>query len=209
MNASGPLLGVVVGALLTWFFSTQIRRDDRRRDAWAAWGEHAYRLILARRELVERCWTEQGGADRPVGGLESFGLRVSNALVGEIETDAQLHAALARVLLSEPSSVRRDQARAFTELLSEDVEQQPTAKPRAVLRRHRQYIAALQATLDNLFGRFAEVGTPTQVVTWFKQKYNDLTSKNEPIKIVDSDDCGDDPQRPNSGMDPTKTRNLQ
>ena len=198
MSVIGPLLGVVVGALLTWFLTARSQRDDRRRDAWATWAEQAYRLMATRRELVERCWAEQSGSGAIARTIDELGLsfaqRVSRGLVREVERDAQLHSALARVLLAEPSSIHRDQARGLTQLLFDDVKLiKPDAVQHAFLRSHKNYLAALQATLDSLLGSYAEAGTPTQVLTWFKEKYDQLTSKDKPIKILYVDD--DAPER--------------
>ena len=54
MSIAGPLLGVVVGAFLTWFLTTRARREDRWRDAWAAWAGRAYQLVTIRKNLVEK-----------------------------------------------------------------------------------------------------------------------------------------------------------
>lgn len=185
MDFIGPLLGVIVGAVLTWFQAMHGRRDDRRRDAWAGWAEQAYRLMITRRDLIERCWADQRSAESPPDDFEQrFAQSVGVGLRQEIERDAQLQSSLARVLLAEPSAARRRQARDFTDLLSQDVDQ-PQAGARALLRSHDQYLRALQATLDVLLGTYAENGTATQVATWFKDKYGRLT--DEPIHIIHVD----------------------
>jgi|SRR5664279_3391957 len=182
MTVLGTLLSVVVGALLTWFLTMYGRRDDRRRDAWAAWAEQAYRLMTTRRQIVDQCWADSGGLDgRPTEVRVAFTESLAARLVQEVERDPHLQSALARVLLAETSTHRRHQARAFTNLLSQkEVEDEPgSSHPTMVLRDHKRYLLALQLTLDNLLGRFAEVGTSTQVLAWFKQKYDQLGSKDE------------------------------
>ncbi|HVZ31686.1 MAG TPA: hypothetical protein VG963_04625 [Polyangiaceae bacterium] len=186
-----PLLGGVVGALLTWFLGGHGRRDDRRREAWATWAEHAYRLMIVRRELIERCWQARRSPDSDCDNSEPNLARcIALGLRQQIERDSALHAALARVLLAEPSPVRRHQARAFTDLLSQDVEHADVSE-RALLESHDRYLAALQATLDELLGRYAESGTSAQVSSWFKEKYEALAAKQEPIRILEVGDHED------------------
>lgn len=179
-----PLLVVVAGGMVTWLHTTHSKCEDRRRDAWAGWAEQAYRALVTRRELIERCWAARSTTDK---GGRLLAQSIEVGLRREIAGDATLHSALARVLLTEPSSTRRKQARAFTDLLSGDIDD-PGVGERAVLRSHDQYLAALQATLDELLGTYAEKGTTAQVRTWFKDRYRALLSKDEPIQIVHVED---------------------
>jgi hypothetical protein len=172
----GIIIGALASALANWFFNTRSKRDDRRRDAWTAWAEQAYRLILVRRQLIERCWVDASSSSRH--DALGFLPKVSIALAQDIRQDTQLHIALARVLLAEPSASRRKQARAFTDLLSDDIEPEETTEPEMQARRHVQYVEALQATIDDLLGRYAD-GTTTQVSDWFSRKFEQLTSKDE------------------------------
>jgi hypothetical protein len=186
MAAFGPLLGVVVGALLTWLLTRQGRRDDRRRDAWAGWAQQAYRLMITRRQIVEQCWTDCNGDNgHPAEVRPALQQKLRTRIVQEVQSDSQLHSALALVLLAETSSNRRHQAREFTNLLSRDVEIEPDFHPAMIRIHHERYLLALQLTLDALLGRFAEVGTTTQVTAWFKEKYEQLGEKGEPTGEID------------------------
>lgn len=90
-----------------------------------------------------------------------------------------MNAALARVLLAEPAPGRRKQARVFTDLLSDNVDVGRGTPQEDVFKRHLGYPEALEATIDELLGSYAE-GATTQVATWFRAAYARLTSKGEP-----------------------------
>jgi hypothetical protein len=77
MSAIGQVLLILAGAAITWLFAVRQQRENRRRDAWAAWAQEAYRLMVVRQDLVEKAWSE----DRPAVSIEailtSFSQRVS------------------------------------------------------------------------------------------------------------------------------------
>jgi hypothetical protein len=175
----GTLVGVLVGSVLAWLQATHSRHDDRRRDAWAAWAEHAYRLMITRRELVERCWLDRNAARDADDRVDPhLAQSIAAGLRRAVERDPPLHSALARVLLAETSATRRKQAREFTDLLSGDVDE-PHGRALEFLRSHELYIAALQATLDDLLGAYAE-STIVRVRSWFKERYAALASTDKP-----------------------------
>jgi hypothetical protein len=129
--------------------------------------------VTTRRQLVEKYWalTPEGAPDGTFAGL------LAGAISDEVGRDPEIRAALARVLLADPSATRRKQALGFTNLLAEVLEVSPNDPARKTLESHHHYLWALQATLDHLLGTFAETDAPMQVLNWFKAKYEELGSQ--------------------------------